>query len=147
MIRPLISAIFGSLELFFLLSFFIHLYWGLGGKGLVMYALPVKADGEYYFRPGKIALFMIPFLSMALFLIFIMFDSIESKFRYAHFLFLILGIMFVVRAIGDFRSCGFFKHKVSSIFWLYDTYLYTPGAVLVAVMQFILFAHYSHIAL
>jgi hypothetical protein len=38
----------------------------------------------------------------------------------------VLGIIFVVRSIGDFRSAGFFKSVRNTTFALWDTWLYSP---------------------
>ena len=39
---------------------------------------------------------------------------------------LVLGVIFVLRAIGEFRMLGFFKSITGTDFAFWDTWLYTP---------------------
>jgi hypothetical protein len=41
----------------------------------------------------------------------------------------VLGTVFVLRSIGDFRLMGFFKSVRGTRFALWDTWLYSPGCL------------------
>ena len=46
---------------------------------------------------------------------------------------LVVGLLFLLRAIGDFRLVGFFKQANVSAFAYWDTWLYSPLCLAIAV--------------
>lgn len=46
----------------------------------------------------------------------------------------VLAVIFIVRAVGEFRYVGFFKRAQESVFAGRDTYLYSPLCLLLAVL-------------
>ena len=46
---------------------------------------------------------------------------------------LVLGAVFVLRAIGEFRTLGFFKTITGTDFAFWDTWLYTPLCLMIGL--------------
>jgi hypothetical protein len=46
----------------------------------------------------------------------------------------VMAVVFVVRAVGDFHYCGFFKRVRDTAFARYDTLVYSPLCVVIAAL-------------
>ncbi|MFD3447392.1 DUF3995 domain-containing protein [Microbacteriaceae bacterium 4G12] len=108
----------------------IHVYWGLGGRLGKGNALPMKEDGTgLVFIPRKIGTcivaFVILFFSLTLLAQggYLPFYQANTFTKWACLLF---ALIFLVRAIGDFKYIGMFKKVKGSKFAKYDTWLYSP---------------------
>lgn len=59
-------------------------------------------------------------------------------FRYS---ILLVAVIFLLRAIGDFRYIGLIKRRKQSLFALWDIRLYTPLCLILAATHFLLYMH------
>lgn len=119
----------------------IHIYWGLGGQWGGKLAIPTGENDLPVFRPGRAACIMVAAALLA-------FSAIVlSKSRVLNLMqpvwindygVLLLSILFLVRAIGDFKYVGFFKKLKHSRFANMDTKYYSPLCVLISVMCLLL---------
>lgn len=113
----------------FIIVGFVHIYWALGGTLYIDFAIPT-IEGKPLFTPPNwltflvaVALFVLAFLAYGLHF----FDMATYPYATPHiYLARVVGGFFIIRAIGDFRSVGFFKRVKSSGFARNDTRVYSP---------------------
>lgn len=141
MINFYIKIFFYILEILFSLFFLIHLYWGFGGKRLIDYALPRNESGKLYFHPRKISTLAVSLASLMVFLFLCYFESIQKEFYSSWFMFLFLGICFLARGIGDFKTVGLFKRKIVNHFYKADNRFYTPLCFVLSILCFVIFIY------
>ncbi|AOP34893.1 hypothetical protein A0128_14190 [Leptospira tipperaryensis] len=133
--QPILSWIVG-LILFFLSG--IHFYWLVGGQTGGSKVIP-ELNGKPTFRPGKLStalvgilLFCAALLPIGLTLE-IPFGIPKTLFHYGTFF---LSVVFLLRAVGDFRMVGFFKSIRDTTFAKYDTKYYCPLCLLISTLLF-----------
>ena len=67
--------------------------------------------------------------------------SLDNSFKYGTWF---IAFIFLVRAIGDFNYVGFFKRVKDSKFAFWDTRLYSPLSLLIAILTIVvIFSHLS----
>jgi hypothetical protein len=129
----LLAAVFAVLSLF-------HVYWAAGGRVGIGSGVPT-VNGARVFNPstaGTLAVAAALFCAMLVILgqINLLGDVVPKWiFRWATFF---IGILFFLRAIGEFRLVGFFKQVRDTPFAFWDTWLFSPLCLLIAVMAFML---------
>ena len=106
-----------------------HFYWAFGGKIGLDRAIPTK-DGKALLNPGKVitiivGLIILGFAWVAYLLYFKDLSSISYGKQIIYAGWFLSGI-FIVRAIGDFHTVGFFKKINSTKFAEFDTKYFTP---------------------
>jgi hypothetical protein len=144
---PLIVA--GVLAAAFISIAALHVYWAArgmagGDAATVGGAVPVRADGSPLFRPGPLATLAVAVLLAAAAVVVLGRAGVVALvapvilYRVATW---VLGIVLLLRAIGDFRYVGIFRRERHSRFAAMDTVLYTPLCALLAAGVFYLAAH------
>ncbi|RZJ58678.1 MAG: DUF3995 domain-containing protein [Flavobacterium sp.] len=122
----------------FILLSFLHIYWALGGNWGMDAVLPTLSESQRTFKPGIWMKFAVGGL-MGVFAMITMgngdiFPYVDSGyFRYAT---IVVGVIFALRAMGDFRYMGFFKKATGTLFAKNDTRYYSPLCVLIAAVSF-----------
>lgn len=118
-----------TLAVSFIVIALVHVFWALGFKSDIRKIVPV-VNGEPVFTPGPIGTFIVAIvlfcfagISLAL--------GYSSKVPVSYFPFLksagiAIGVILIVRAVGDFKYAGFFKRIKGSNFAKYDNWLYSP---------------------
>lgn len=120
--------------IFFLLAS-LHVYWAIGGSNGMDVTVPTDSNGRKLFRPGRgitllVALGLLAFgLCNTAFAGWLQPGLAPSSFRYA---ILLIAVIFLLRAIGDFRYIGMAKRYRQSRFARWDTLLYTPLCLFLA---------------
>ena len=130
----LLSVIFAGIGL-------LHVYWAVGGRGGSGAGVP-SVDGEPLFRPSPGAtLIVAAALFTAAFVIAGAAGWLGWAIPASVFRALTLGIaiVFLVRAVGDLKYVGFFKSVTGSLFAYWDTRLYSPLCLFIAVAAFYIF--------
>lgn len=127
----------------------LHFYWGFGalfGKKMASSSsiLP-EMGGKPLFIPGAFATLVVA-LGLLFFAKISSFGLIESlSFKYFSPIIpygnLAIFIIFMVRAIGDFRYVGFFKRIKNTSFGEKDSKYYSPLCVLISTLAFIIYWH------
>ncbi|MBC7929438.1 MAG: DUF3995 domain-containing protein [Rubrivivax sp.] len=119
----------------------LHLYWAAGGSFGKAVAIP-SVGGTRSFNPSPLAtvLVAVAFL-VAIFVIIgrlgLLGDALPRWiFRWAT---LGIALIFLLRAIGEFKLVGFFKRVSNSPFAYWDTLLFSPLCLLIAIIAFALF--------
>ncbi|MEK6492642.1 DUF3995 domain-containing protein [Myroides odoratimimus] len=97
----------------------IHIYWTLGGKWGLIGVLPTR-DGERKLNPSPIGTLVVA-SGLAAFAGISLGDVSAYKWVY-----LVMGILFGLRAIGDFNYVGVFKKVKNSVFARKDTTIFIP---------------------
>jgi Protein of unknown function (DUF3995) len=126
---------------FFILSA-IHIYWGFGGRVAMADAFPTKEDGTSLAKvPGIMASFVV---AVGLFF-FGLFYLLKGKLlsnvlpcyinEYGYW---VIGFMFSLRALGDFKYVGLFKKIKATPFGIKDTNIYTPLCIFISCLTFLL---------
>jgi len=114
----------------------LHIYWAAGGAAGKDAAIPTK-DGRPLFSPapiGTAVVGLILFAMAALVAAKIGWLAAPALQRPVHVGIWLLAILFLLRAIGDFRYVGFFKRVRDSRFAKLDTVAYSPLCLLLAAL-------------
>lgn len=119
----------------------IHFYWVFGGKWGVESSIPDKLK-TIYFNPknekrNQIATIIVAFGLIAVATI-IGLNHITSYRYWTIIGTRIIGIIFIVRAIGDFNMFGIFKKKSNSKFAKNDTRLFIPLCLFIGFSSILL---------
>ncbi len=136
--KILVAAI---LSLIFLLLSALHIYWGFGGKSVTAATMPTKENNDPVIAPGPIACFVvgIALLSFAVLVLtkagIILFTLPARLFNYALW---VIAVIFLLRAMGEFKYVGFFKQVKTTRFGQMDTRYYSPLCLAVGVLCVIL---------
>jgi hypothetical protein len=133
-----------SISLFLVFTFLggLHFYWALGGKWGLEAALPSNPNGNKVFIPNQASTIFVGFalMSMGIFIL------LKNNPKWAEALpifvnrwgLLGLAIVFLLRALGDFRYAGFFKKIKGTTFANFDTKYYSPLCFLIGILLLIL---------
>ena len=107
----------------------LHILWALGFKLDVRNMVP-SVNGDPVFTPGPIVTFLVAivvfgFAGVSLALGFP--NKVPANYlSFIKIAGIAIGIILIVRAIGDFKYAGFFKRIKGSNFAKYDYWLYSP---------------------
>jgi hypothetical protein len=121
---PLLSAILTALAT-------LHLYWALGGSWGASAVVPRGSAGEKMIDPGPKASAMVA--ALLLFSAWIAVGRWWNP-QWRSWMLAGIAVVFLVRAVGDFRYVGFFKSQKESLFAYWDTRLYSPLCVFLAAL-------------
>ena len=119
----------------------IHFNWVIGGKFGFSESLPTKESGERVLNPKKIDSAIVG-IGLTIFGIFYVLKSglIEYSLpawiiKYGSW---IIPIIFLLRAIGEFRYVGFFKSIKKTEFGKLDTKLFSPLSLAIGILGLII---------
>lgn len=121
----------------FLLLAGIHFYWGLGGKWGAHAAIPTREDGSRLMNPKRQECFVVG-SGLCGFALFLLVRSglvpLMLPAWLAAYGLWILAVLFLLRAIGEFRYIGFFKKITTTHFARLDTRYYSPLCLLIGLL-------------
>ena len=113
----------------------LHLYWAVGGKLAKSAAVP-EVSGQAAFTPSRgatatvaVALFAAGFVVGAASGLVRVPISVSTL----TFLMYAMALVFLARAVGEFRLVGFFKRVRGTTFARFDTLLYSPLCLLIGL--------------
>ncbi len=135
------SLALGNSVVFFLLGA-LHFYWAVGGKWATDKVVPTRPTGEKLFNTSTLScvivgsgLWLFAFVHVAKArLIFV-----NSNFPVVPYATLAIGVIFLIRFIGDFKWVGIFKKVKDTSFAKNDTLYYTPLCLFLSVSSIVLF--------
>lgn len=134
-------AIAGLFEIaIFLILAGLHFFWAFGGHPGNGVAVPEK-DGRPLFRPGKGITILVAFalLSCSVVIAGRIWLFGDQPYLLAFKIGTIaIGIVFALRAIGDFRYVGFLKRYREGRFARWDYLLFSPLCTLISAVSFVL---------
>jgi Protein of unknown function (DUF3995) len=132
------NNIFSILQLINTIIFLIisgfHFYWAFGGKFGSQAVIP-QMEGKMAFQPPVLAtIFVALAMLIGAYLSWIPYGKTDNKILiYGN---LAIGIVFLIRAIGDFKYVGFFKKVKGSLFTENDSRYYSPLCLVVSGIAF-----------
>lgn len=104
----------------------LHFYWAFGGKYGLMSAGP-SLEGDKDFIPSSILIFAVAVMLLGLAVLAIQLVSpIALLKEYIHYIGYLVSVIFIIRAVGDFKYVGFFKKVYNSNFATLDTKYFSP---------------------
>jgi Protein of unknown function (DUF3995) len=127
-VSVLLATVFGALAA-------VHVYWAFAAKGASLTFVPMSSDDAPLFRPGRIATLSVAVALMAAALTVLGAGNVVTLierplwYRIACWT---LGLVMLLRAIGDFRYVGFFKTRKSGRFAAMDSRWYSPLCAVLA---------------
>ena len=121
----------------------IHFYWLAGGKWGLALSLPSNpSTQDFLFKPSIIATLVVAFGLLLFAIITIgnakvfLFEIDNRYFRYGD---MFISIIFLMRAVGDFKYVGFFKRIHETSFAKMDSKFYSPLCLLISTIGFLIF--------
>ena len=125
--------------IFAILSFF-HLYWAAGGRFGSGTAIPTIGN-ESLFKPSPFGTILVAAALFAAMLVVLGRLRILGAFVPSWIFYLgtwVISLLFLLRAIGDFRYVGFFKSVTDTNFARSDTILFSPLCLFIGIVAFLI---------
>ncbi|MEP2059012.1 MAG: DUF3995 domain-containing protein [Maribacter litoralis] len=117
------------LIIIFLILSCIHFYWSTGGSIGYISSLPTDENGNVLLAPSSIDCIIVATI-LLLFAFVYTFTLDHSKPKIFNYLIIFgqwgIPIIFLIRAIGEFKYVGFFKEVTTTEFAQMDTLLFSP---------------------
>ena len=114
----------------------LHIYWALGGRWGSNVTVPT-VGGQRAFNPGPLATVLVA-AALLIAMLTILGQLGIWKVVVPRWIFFWgtcgISLVFFLRAVGDFRSVGFFKQASGSGFAYWDTWLYSPLCLLISLL-------------
>jgi hypothetical protein len=125
------------LVIIFLFLSGIHIYWGFGGKWGYEAAIPTTENNEKLMNP-KLKECMVVAIALLILSVLVLIKSgiityILPNWIQEYGIWIIL-ILFMIRAIGDFKYVGFFKKVKTTKFAQMDTKYFSPLCLLISLL-------------
>lgn len=125
------------LFLIFLFLALIHVYWGLGGKWGNDSAIPTNENNEKIINPKLFECFTVAIV-LLLFSLLVLKKIEILPFNLPNWIqeYGLWGVslLFIIRAIGDFKYVGFSKKIKTTKFAQMDTKYFSPLCLLIALL-------------
>ena len=136
---PMLRNLAILLALIFAVLGLLHFYWAAGGSLGGGAAIP-SVRGEKVFTPSPFATTVVGLMLLLGMYAFVgRIGHLTSGFP--RWVFrggtALISILFLLRAIGEFHYVGFFKSVRDSEFAAWDTYLFSPLCLFIAVSAFL----------
>jgi hypothetical protein len=113
-----------------------HFYWALGGSVGLKAAIPEK-NGQPLMAPSRLLTAVVALAIAAIAAVYAVagadpfLNPVYAE--WAQTIAAVCGLVFVLRAIGDFRYVGFFKHHTGTTFAMADSRFYSPLCLFLGV--------------
>lgn len=107
----------------------LHIYWAFGGLWGKDLAVPTNRSGQKLFMPSVLSTLIVAvgLLIFALCNLSIQFSAVlPLNPLFLKYGILVIGLIFLLRAIGDFNYVGLMKKYKTSDFARHDRLFYTP---------------------
>lgn len=122
----------------------LHIYWALGGRWGADAALPTRGGlpgrpPRFTFHVTPISTFIVAvLLFLAAAIVLGRAGLLANAAPATHWIFVVgtwvLAALFFLRAIGEFRYVGFFKGVRNTEFGRWDTWLFSPLCLIIALL-------------
>ncbi len=131
-----VLAMLLSIVLIFLAG--LHFYWSIFGIKDPAAVLPTSLESNTVKTPGKLMAVMVGIVLLGFAFIFINKVVVYVDYPWLRYITIGIGIIFIIRALGDFKYVGFFKTAKNSKFSALDTRYYSPLCFLMGILVLIL---------
>jgi hypothetical protein len=125
----LLAFIFAALAL-------LHIYWAAGGRFAAGVTVP-EVDSKPVFIPSAVSTLLVAAALLMAMLVILGQLGVWGGWLPRWIFTLgtwVIGLLFLFRAIGDFKLIGFFKRVHDSGFAWWDTRLYSPLCLLISLL-------------
>jgi hypothetical protein len=118
----------------------LHIYWAMGGKTASLAVLPQSSSEKQVFMPSS---FITLIVAISFYMMSLIYGHAAGFFQvsilknYQNAILIVLGIVFLIRAIGDFKYVGFTKKIKGTPFSINDTKYYTPLCFSISITTFL----------
>lgn len=130
-----------ALFLIFLGLSIIHFNWARGGIFGFETVIPTKENGDLVMKPRVIDSVMVG-VWLLLFALFYLYKSTIFQFEIftwiSNYVGWIISIIFIARAVGDFRYVGFFKKVKQTKFAIADSKYFSPLCLFIGITGLII---------
>lgn len=132
---PIAPALAGIAIVILVLVALVHVYWALGGRLGHGAAIPSTGTGPLFHPTSGATLGVAAILVAVAGLVAIRVGllAIAAPAAPVRIACAVVALVFLARAIGDFRYVGFFKRRRASRFARLDTALYSPLCLFLAL--------------
>lgn len=123
----------------------LHFYWSLGGKYLIDLAIPTQTSSSQkpLFQPGLLATLIVASsfigFAWAIGAKTGLFPTFQIPLPYINNTVMGIAVIFMLRAIGEFRYVGLFKKIKKTAFADMDTFYYSPLCFFVSLLTFYIY--------
>nr|WP_217189902.1 DUF3995 domain-containing protein [Echinicola vietnamensis] len=115
----------------------IHFNWVVGGTFGLEEAIPTKENGDLVMNPGKVDSAIVG-LGLTVFGLFYLIRAEILEINLSSGLMNSVGwiipVIFLLRAMGEFKYVGFFKKVKSTPFGKWDTKLFSPLCLFMGIL-------------
>lgn len=134
----MIITIFSTvLSIIFISLGSIHFYWLFGGKRGLKKVIPIKNIEENVLPPPKLATLIVAIVLISFGLSYFLksgFMNIQVPNWLAYYGLWIIPIVFLLRAIGEFKYVGFFKRIKNTEFAKADSKWFSPLCLIIGIL-------------
>ncbi|WP_136467386.1 DUF3995 domain-containing protein [Flagellimonas onchidii] len=116
----------------------LHFFWAIFGIKEPEAVLPTPVGSNKVKTPGKIVAILVGIILLGFAFVFINKVVHYVEFPWLRYVSIGIGVVFIVRALGDFKYVGFFKTAKNSKFSALDTRYYSPLCLLMGILILIL---------
>lgn len=119
----------------------LHVYWALGGTKGISTVIPSTKTGKNSFTPSRVATLSVAsalFIAALLPLLQVGLLSSPLPDWIARAGVWLIALVFLFRALGDFRYVGFFKRVRGTVFAYRDTRFYSPLCLFLALLAMLI---------
>ncbi len=135
------NAIITVTTIFSLISL-LHFYWASGGQLWYSEVLPTNSLNTQRLNPSPTAALIVAFGMLLMAVVVIGCQGVFDKYlnrKYFRYGTLLISLIFLLRAIGDFRFVGFFKTVTETRFGINDTLFFSPLCLLISGLTVFVF--------
>ncbi|WP_240740184.1 DUF3995 domain-containing protein [Flagellimonas allohymeniacidonis] len=116
----------------------LHFYWAIFGIKDPERVVPAIGTDQRVKTPGKLAATFVGLVLLGFALVFLNKVILYLNFPWLSNISIGIAIIFLVRALGDFKYVGFFKTSKNSKFSALDTRYYSPLCLLMGILILVL---------
>ena len=131
-----------TITIIFSLISLLHLYWAFGGTLWYEDVLPTNLMGTKILNPTAIETLIVAIGLLLMALVVVgtqgLFDQYLNR-KYFQYGTLLISLIFLLRAIGDFKFVGFFKTVTETRFGVNDTFFFSPLCLFISLIALFIF--------
>ena len=116
----------------------LHFYWAIFGIKNPEALVPAMGDNQKVKTPGKLAAAFVGLVLLGFALVYLNKVILYFDFPWLRYVSIGIGVIFLIRALGDFKHVGFFKTSKNSRFSALDTRYYSPLCLLLGILILLL---------
>ncbi len=111
----------------------IHVYWVLGGSWGIKFAIPSTEEGRPVLKPRKVGTLVVAIGLVVAALLNL------NVLVFGHGVYFVIGLLFGLRVIGDFKYVGLGKKVKNTIFAQKDATVFIPLCLYLSLSHLFLF--------